>query len=82
MGSNGREIEKEQLDNYYAESTVFVAVGKNLKESESVLSWAIGKFAGKKRICILHIHQPGQLVTFCKFKSSESQLQFPSFCSC
>ncbi|CAO2838810.1 unnamed protein product, partial [Amaranthus hypochondriacus] len=75
MGSNGREIEKEQLDNYYAESTVFVAVGKNLKESESVLSWAIGKFAGKKRICILHIHQPGQLVTFFDGKFTTSKFK-------
>ena len=65
MGSN--EGECEGLHNYYADGTVFVAVGKHVKESESVLSWAVQKFAGKKRICILHVHQPPQLVSFCKF---------------
>lgn len=69
MGSNEMVCEN---NNYYAENTVFVAVGKHMKESESVLSYAVQKFAGKKRICILHIHQPAQLVTFCKFHFSLS----------
>ncbi|KAJ8554418.1 hypothetical protein K7X08_025096 [Anisodus acutangulus] len=42
------------------ENTIFVAVGKNLKEGKSILSWALKSFAGR-RICILHVHQPNHL---------------------
>uniref|UniRef100_A0A803M0A7 RING-type E3 ubiquitin transferase n=1 Tax=Chenopodium quinoa TaxID=63459 RepID=A0A803M0A7_CHEQI len=58
MESKIERENSEQMVNYYAENTVFVAVGKNFKESESVLTWAVKKFGGKKRICILHVHQP------------------------
>ncbi|KAL2920698.1 U-box domain-containing protein 33 [Bienertia sinuspersici] len=75
MGSNERVCENEQLHNYYADSTVFVAVGKHVKESEYVLSWAVQKFAGKKRICILHVHQPPQLVSFFDNKLTVSKFK-------
>ncbi|KAK4363069.1 hypothetical protein RND71_018310 [Anisodus tanguticus] len=42
------------------ENTIFVAVGKNVKEGKSILSWALKSFAGR-RICILHVHQPNHL---------------------
>lgn len=47
------------------EDTVFVAVGKNVKEGKSVLSWALKSFAGR-RICVLHVHQPNHLFSSSK----------------
>ena len=66
MGSSIIESEMEQSNDYYVENTVFVAVGKQVEESESVLMWAAEKFAKKKMICILHIHQPAHIVTLCE----------------
>jgi len=66
MGSSIIESEMEQSNDYYVENTVFVAVGKQVEESESVLMWAAEKFAKKKIICILHIHQPAHLITLCE----------------
>lgn len=50
------------------ENTVFVAVGKNVKEGKSTLYWAVKSFS-RKRICILHVHQPTQLLSASKFLS-------------
>ncbi|KAF6157753.1 hypothetical protein GIB67_037326 [Kingdonia uniflora] len=36
--------------------TVYVAVAKDVKESKSVLIWALKNFKGSK-ICVLHVHQ-------------------------
>lgn len=74
MGSTNERENEDHMINYYAENTVFVAVGKNMKESESILTWAVNKFAGKKRICILHVHQP-HLFTFFDGKLSISKFQ-------
>ncbi|XP_041002265.1 U-box domain-containing protein 33-like [Juglans microcarpa x Juglans regia] len=47
-----------------SEDTIFVALGiKDAKEWISTLRWAIQNSGGKK-ICILHIHQPAQLIPF------------------
>ncbi|GAB2294024.1 hypothetical protein Dimus_028240 [Dionaea muscipula] len=56
MGSGEKELND-------VEDTVFVAVGKHVKESESTLLWAAHNFPGKK-ICLLHVHQPSNLLTF------------------
>ncbi|XP_074291327.1 U-box domain-containing protein 32-like [Silene latifolia] len=71
MGSN----ENESCNNYYLENTVFVAVSKHVKDSESVLSWAAKKFGGKKKICILYVHQPASLVSFFGGKLTVSKFQ-------
>ncbi|XP_021730064.1 U-box domain-containing protein 33-like isoform X2 [Chenopodium quinoa] len=71
MGSNNERENNVQMVNYYAENTVFVAVGKNFKESESALTWAVKKFGGKKRICILHVHQPHLLTFYGKLSISK-----------
>lgn len=42
------------------ENTVFVAVGKNVKEGKSILSWALKSFS-VRRICILHVHPSNHL---------------------
>ncbi|KAI3434336.1 uncharacterized protein J3R85_006597 [Psidium guajava] len=38
---------------------VYVAVGRDVGESKSTLSWALDNFGGDFRI--LHVHQPRQL---------------------
>lgn len=47
------------------ENTVFVAVGSNVKESKSMLLWALQRFSGKK-ICLLHVHQPTYSISLSK----------------
>ncbi|KAL9237315.1 hypothetical protein vseg_011880 [Gypsophila vaccaria] len=70
MGRN-----KEESNEFYVENTVFIAVGKQLKESETIISWAVNKFAGRKKICILHVHQPASLVSFFGGKLTVSLFQ-------
>ena len=48
------------------EDKIYVAVGKHLKESKSVLLWAL-QHSGGKSICIIHVHQPAQMIPVCKF---------------
>lgn len=54
------EIKTEGLCD--VESTVFVAVGKKVKDSKSALLWALQRFSGKK-ICLLHVHEPAHSIT-------------------
>ncbi|PRQ60125.1 putative protein kinase RLK-Pelle-RLCK-IXb family [Rosa chinensis] len=51
MGS----VEEEQV--WDVEETVFVAVGDDVKQSETTLFWAVKNFVGKN-ICLLHVHRP------------------------
>lgn len=61
MGSSGGgEIVEEPMESV-VEDTVYVAVGKDVKESKSLLIWAIQNSGGKK-ICILHVHVPAQMI--------------------
>ena len=48
------------------EDTIFVAVGKDVKESKSALIWAIQNSGGKK-ICLLHVHVPAQMIPMSEF---------------
>ncbi|KAJ4706002.1 U-box domain-containing protein kinase family protein [Melia azedarach] len=43
------------------EETIFVAVGRNIEKSKTTLFWAVQNFAEKK-ICLLHVHKPIQVV--------------------
>ncbi|GAB2217341.1 hypothetical protein Droror1_Dr00000516 [Drosera rotundifolia] len=52
---------------------LYVAVGKDVKRSESVLMWAIQNSGGKK-ICIIHVHQPPQMVNILGRKHHVSSL--------
>ncbi|CAN4087731.1 unnamed protein product [Withania somnifera] len=56
------------------ENTIFVAVGKNVKEGKSILSWALKSFAGR-RICLLHVHQPNHLFSSKDGKLSGAKLK-------
>ncbi|GAB4826346.1 hypothetical protein Ancab_009212 [Ancistrocladus abbreviatus] len=66
--------EKNQVND--VENTVFVAVGKHVKESESTLLWASKSFPAKK-LCILHVHQPANSLTLLdgKFKFNKLKQQ-------
>ena len=44
---------------------IYVAVGMDVKECKSIILWAVQN-SGGKRICILHVHQPPQLIPFSK----------------
>ncbi|CAA2985733.1 Hypothetical predicted protein [Olea europaea subsp. europaea] len=43
------------------DDTVFVALGKDVKKDEKVLTWALHYSRGRK-ICVLHIHQPARMI--------------------
>lgn len=58
MGSIVNVEEEREFD---AEETIFVAVGKSVEESQTILFWAVQNFVGKK-ICVLHVHQPEHVV--------------------
>nr|XP_011470343.1 PREDICTED: U-box domain-containing protein 32 [Fragaria vesca subsp. vesca] len=51
MGS----VEEERA--WDVEETIFVAVGNDVKQSETTLFWAVKNFVGKS-ICLLHVQQP------------------------
>lgn len=55
------EMGKERLPD--VKNTIFVAVGKNVKDSESTLAWVVQSFPGKM-INILHVHRPTQAASF------------------
>lgn len=58
MGSIVNVEEEREFD---VEETIFVAVGKSVEESQTILFWAVQNFVGKK-ICVLHVHQPEHVV--------------------
>lgn len=43
------------------EETIYVALGKEEKEAEVILTWALRNSGGRK-IIILHVHQPAQKI--------------------
>lgn len=43
------------------EEKIYVAVGKEVKEYKSTVVWA-SRNAGGKKLCILHVHQPAQMI--------------------
>ncbi|XP_073064311.1 U-box domain-containing protein 32-like isoform X1 [Primulina eburnea] len=54
--------------------TVYVAVGRNVKQGKSLLEWAVTSFEGRK-ICLLHVHHPTILVSLLNGKLPESKLK-------
>lgn len=59
MTSSG-EIVQESFANVVNDK-VYVAVGKEVRENESTLQWALQNL-GTKKICILHVHQPANTI--------------------
>ncbi|KAI3493486.1 hypothetical protein L1887_41878 [Cichorium endivia] len=63
MGSRHEIVEKTPPREI--EDKIYVAVGKDWKESESTLLWAIRSRSSEgKQICILHVHQPAEKIPF------------------
>lgn len=68
MADNGAIFTEGVCD---VEESIYVAVGKNLKDGKSLISWALSSFQGKgKNICLLHVHQPSRSVSLSKFLDS------------
>ena len=63
--ASGREIVEEPVARVIEEK-IFVAVGKSVKECKLMLFWALQN-SGGKRICIIHVHQPSQMIPLSKF---------------
>ncbi|MCD7463068.1 hypothetical protein HAX54_049885 [Datura stramonium] len=55
------------------DDVMYVAVGKDLKETEPTLTWALHKSGGRK-ICILHVHTPAQKIPMMGTKFNIDQL--------
>ncbi|XP_024029204.1 U-box domain-containing protein 32 isoform X2 [Morus notabilis] len=72
MGSFPVAGEEEQV--FDVEETIFVAVGKDAKQSERALSWTLNNFSGKK-ICVLHVHQPSRLLAMTEGNTSANKLK-------
>ncbi|KAI7744982.1 hypothetical protein M8C21_003214 [Ambrosia artemisiifolia] len=57
MGSEAEAIEEGIEEEFNdVNNTVFVAVGKNVMESKSLILWTLNNFSGMK-ICLFHVHQ-------------------------
>lgn len=54
----------EETHPIIVDDKIYVAVGKDLKDSRSTLQWAIDNRGGSKIICILHVHQAADKVPF------------------
>ncbi|GJS16113.1 U-box domain-containing protein kinase family protein [Tanacetum coccineum] len=54
------------------EDKIYVAVGKDVKESQLTLRWALDNL-GASKLCILHVHRPSEKVPFA-LRSKEAWL--------
>ncbi|KAF6157754.1 hypothetical protein GIB67_037327 [Kingdonia uniflora] len=61
MMSSSPSAPPEPITEMDGEDTVHVAVAKDVKESKSVLIWALKNFRGSK-ICIIHVHQLSKMM--------------------
>ncbi|KAK3194787.1 hypothetical protein Dsin_026097 [Dipteronia sinensis] len=71
---SGREEIAEEPVARVIEDKIYVAVGKHVKESNSVLLWALQN-SGGKRICIIHVHQPAKMIPVLGTKFPASSLK-------
>ncbi|XP_059456956.1 U-box domain-containing protein 33-like [Corylus avellana] len=75
MGSRHETLEDPMaITASVIDDMIYVAVGKDEKECKSILLWALQN-SGGRRICILHVHQPPQLIPFMGTKVPASKLQ-------
>lgn len=61
MGSRHEIVAETPPTPREVEDRIYVAVGKDLKESQSTLLWAL-RNSGGRQICILHVHQPADKI--------------------
>lgn len=69
MISSSREIVEEPVE-AVIEDIIYVAVGKDVKECSSVLRYALKSSRGKK-IYLLHVHVPAQMIPLSKSTFSQ-----------
>ncbi|XP_035539768.1 U-box domain-containing protein 33-like isoform X4 [Juglans regia] len=53
----------------------YVAVGKDVKDCKSILSWAIENNVGGRRICIIHVHKPAKLFPLVRSLMTERKVR-------
>ncbi|XP_038894505.1 U-box domain-containing protein 33 isoform X2 [Benincasa hispida] len=70
---SSREIEEEPVE-AISEDKICVAVGKDVKECLSVLRYALKSSRGKK-ICLLHVHVPAQMIPLMGTKFPANSLE-------
>ena len=64
IGSPGNMASRHEASEVFLfEDIIYVALGTDVRECKSILLWAVQN-SGGKRICILHVHQPPQLIPF------------------
>ncbi|KAF2315302.1 hypothetical protein GH714_038764 [Hevea brasiliensis] len=68
-----REIVEEPVARVLEEK-IYVAVGKSFKENKSLLTWALQNSGGRK-ICIIHVHEPAQMIPLMGTKFHASSLK-------
>ncbi|XP_050249610.1 U-box domain-containing protein 33-like isoform X2 [Quercus robur] len=56
------------------EDIIYVAVAKDVKDSKSTLVWTLQKSGGKK-VCIIHVHQPAQMIPLMGTKFPASSMK-------
>ncbi|KAK9147482.1 hypothetical protein Scep_006239 [Stephania cephalantha] len=56
-----------------AAEAVYVAVGREVKDCKSAVLWTLQNFRGSN-ICLLHVHQPAQMIPFMGTKFPASKL--------
>ncbi|GMY09245.1 U-box domain-containing protein 33-like isoform X1 [Fagus crenata] len=73
--SNRQEIEEEPVARMI-DDKIYVAVGKEVKESKSTVVWALQNSGGKK-VCIILVHSPAQMIPLmgAKFRASSLKEQ-------
>lgn len=74
QGARENNMEEEEEA---AEERIYVAVGSETAKNKSNLTWAIDNSEGRK-ICIVLVHQPAQMIPVCKFFLSPSLQQLLS----
>ncbi|KAF3441506.1 hypothetical protein FNV43_RR15420 [Rhamnella rubrinervis] len=72
MSTRGEIVEEPTAK--VVEDIIHVAVGKDVKESKSTLVWALQN-SGGKRICIVHVHVPAQMIPLMGTKFPASALK-------
>lgn len=68
VGPVGREEEIE------APEKVFVAVGKDFKDGKTLISWVCQNTPKEKKIVLVHVHRPAQMIPMMGSKFPASQL--------
>ncbi|CAI9277992.1 unnamed protein product [Lactuca saligna] len=74
MGSRHEILAETPPTPREVEDKIYVAVGKDLKESQSTLLWAL-RNSGGRQICILHVHQPADKIPIMGTKFRINQLE-------